>query len=97
MREKCNTETGRNRYVYRSLREGDRVRTEYVGTVESEEGAEYLQEREQRRREREQLALLCSLLDELDDVNSDLLQLEEQAMRERGYRKEDGKWKKQET
>jgi hypothetical protein len=82
------------RYVYRSWKRDGVVRTKYVGTVESREALEYQAEQTTRMRLRYMLREIESLLEILDDDADGLARLEAEAMRERGYEKDQyRKWK----
>jgi hypothetical protein len=87
-------ESTRQRYIYRSERQDGAVRRVYVGTSDSPAAAEYLQEVEDKRKEREQIRVYAEYCEQLDANAADLTELEALAMRERGYeRTEQRKWR----
>lgn len=83
------------RYVYRTWKADGVVRRQYVGKVESVEARQYLEDRERRQREREDLRLVEMLDVLLDATQDDLSTLEADAIRERGYERTKGRrWKR---
>lgn len=82
------------RYVYTTQREGGVVRRRYIGTADSVAADEHRQSVELRRKRRQQIVDSAAFLELLESSSRDLSELEAEAMRERGYeRNEQRKWK----
>jgi hypothetical protein len=87
------------RYYYRSVREGDRVRKEYVGTGEIAEAIAHTDERIRRHRQ-EQRARWRTELERMEELAGPVLELSEMAevlaraaLVAGGYRMHKGAWR----
>lgn len=82
------------RYIYRTWKADGVVRRQYIGKVESVEAQRYLRAQEHRRKLLDQLRMMQALDDLLDESQVDLLELEVEAMQQRGYeRTENRRWR----